>query len=393
MSATGVEQQRATRPPPWRDVRIIRVALQVGFVVAVVALVAWLYGNLVTNLTALGIRRDFAFLDQRFGVPIPNTGFRSSQPIREALLVGLANTLRVAVLGILASLVIGVIVGVGRLSSNWLVRRVSSWYVELLRNVPPLVLLFFFYLAVLAALPSPADVPEGRRLVVASVRGVWVPWVEVGEGIGPFLVVLAAGLVTAVLVGRWRTRRWEATGQPHRRWLVGLATFVVIAVLGGLAVSAPVALTLPVREGRGVDGGALLYPEYFSVLIALVLYTSSFLAEIVRGSIQAVAKGQVEAADALGLSWFTRLRRVILPQALRIATPAMGNEFLNLQKNVSLGVVIGFAELLRVARQAIGNGQPAPQLLLIVLVGYLVLSLIVAAITNAANRRLQLVER
>lgn len=393
MTATDVGPRRPTRPPPWRDVRVIRVALQVAFVVAVVAVVVWLTTNLITNLTALGIRRDFGFLDQRFGVPIPNTGFRSSQPIREALLVGVGNTLRVAVLGILAALLLGIVVGVGRLSANWLVRRVASAYVELLRNVPPLVLLFFFYLAVLSALPSPADVPEGRRLVVASVRGVWVPWIDVGEGAGPFVIVLVLGVVAAVLVGRWRTRRWEATGQPHRRVLVGLAVFVGVAVLGGLATSAPVALSLPIREGRGVDGGALLYPEYFSVLIALVLYTSSFLAEIVRGSIQAVPRGQIEAADALGLSWFTRLRRIVLPQALRVATPAMGNEFLNLQKNVSLGVVIGFAELLRIARQAIGNGQPAPQLLLIVLVGYLTLSLIVAAIVNVANRRLQLVER
>jgi general L-amino acid transport system permease protein len=155
----------------------------------------------------------------------------------------------------------------------------------------------------------------------------------------------------------------------------------------------PVGATVPTLDGRVVDGGALLYPEYLALLISLVLYTSSFIAEIVRGSIQAVSKGQVEAADALGLTWFDRLRLVVLPQALRIATPATGNEFLNLAKNVSLGVVIAYPELLRIGRQAIANGQPAPQVMVIVLAGYLGISLAISLVVNIANRRLQLVER
>lgn len=383
----------AHRPPWWRDVRVIRVVLQAAFVVAVVAVLAWLFSNLTTNLSELGIRRDFGFLGQRAGFAIPNSDFRSSQSIQDALFVGLGNTLRVAVIGVLAALLIGIVVGVARLSSNWLVRRTASAYVELLRNVPPLVLLIFFYLAVLSTLPAITDAPEGTVPLLVTNRGVWVPWAEVGEGIAPFLGVLAFGVVLAVVVGRWRTRRFDETGRPHHRWLYGLGVIVAVGVLGALATSAPITGSLPVRDGRGVEGGLLLNPEQFSVLIALVLYTSAFLAEIVRGSIQSVPAGQVEASSALGMSWFARLRFVVLPQAMRVATPASGNEFLNLTKNVSLGVVIAYPELLRIARQAVGNGQPAPQMLAVVLVGYLALSLIIAVVTNVANRRLQLVER
>jgi general L-amino acid transport system permease protein len=163
--------------------------------------------------------------------------------------------------------------------------------------------------------------------------------------------------------------------------------------VGWVVLDPPVTASVPVLEGRLVDGGASLYPEYLSLLLAMVLYTASFIAEIVRGSIQAVPKGQTEAADALGLSPGQRLRQVTLPQALRIAAPATGNEFLNLTKNVSLGVAVGYAELLRVAQTATGNGQPAPQSLTLVLAGYLTLSIIISLVVNVANRRLQLVER
>lgn len=393
MTASASPRVAPGRPPWWRDVRIIRVVLQVAFVLAVVAVVGWLLANLTANLSALGIRRDFAFLDQRAGFAIPNSDFRSSQPIRDALLVGLGNTLRVAVVGVLAALLIGIVVGVSRLSTNWLVRRTASAYVEVLRNVPPLVLLIFFYLAVLSTLPAITDAPEGTSPLLPTNRGVWIAWLDVGAGIGPFLALLGLGVVVAVGVGLWRTRRFDETGRPHHRWLYGMAVIAAFAVLGSLATAAPISLSLPAREGRSVEGGLLLNPEQFSVLIALTLYTSAFLAEIVRGSIQSVPTGQVEASAALGLSWFARLRHVVLPQAMRVATPASGNEFLNLTKNVSLGVVIAYPELLRIARQAVGNGQPAPQLLALVLFGYLALSLTIALITNIANRRLQLVER
>ncbi len=389
----GSSRDAPRRPPPWRDVRIIRGALQVGFVLAVLGTLAWLYGNLVTNLRRLGIRRDFGFLEQSAGFPILGSDFRATGSIQEALLVGFLNTLRVAIVGILLATTLGVLFGVMRLSTNWLARRTASIYVEVLRNVPPLVLIIFFYLAVLTTLPGIADAATPGGIAVVSNRGVVIPWIAMGEGAGPYGGMLALGIVLAVVVAAWRKRVHDATGVPHHRVLYGGGTLLLVAVIGYLALRPPLSLTVPELDGRSVTGGQLLYPEYFALLLSLVLYTSAFIAEIVRGSIQAVPKGQVEAADALGLRPLQRLRLVVLPQALRIATPAAGNEFLNLSKNVSLGVVIAFAEILRVGRQAIGNGQPAPQVLALVLLAYLGLSLAISLVVNIANRRLQLVER
>jgi general L-amino acid transport system permease protein len=382
------------RPALWRDVRVIRGVLQVAFLAASVSLVRWLFNNLTTNLDRLGIRRDFAFLDQPAGFSILGApDFRAQDTIRRALIIGMTNAVRVAIIGILLALVIGVVVGVARLSSNWLVARSASAFVEALRNIPPLVLVIFFYLAVIAALPRLQDATFIGDVAIISNRGVWLAWIAVGEGSRSFLVVLVAAVVAALLVARWRTTRFERTGMPHRRLLWAVVTLALVAGAAWLALAPPISVTRPVLDGRVVEGGLWLYPEYLSLLISLVLYASSFIAEIVRGSILAVHKGQREAADALGLSPNQRMRHVILPQALRIAAPAMGNEFLNLAKNVSLGIAVGFAEILRVANTAAGNGQPAPQLLIIVLLAYLSLSLIISVAVNVFNRRLQLVER
>jgi general L-amino acid transport system permease protein len=394
--ARDIEVQTAgehTRPPLWRDVRVIRIVLQVAFLVASIALVRWLASNVVTNLDRIGIRRDFGFLDQPAGYRVLGSDFQAQGRIREALLVGLGNSIRVALIGILLALVIGIVVGVARLSTNWLVAKSASIFVEALRNVPPLVLVIFFYLAVIAALPRIENARQFGSAAIVSNRGIWVAWFSVGEGVRPFGLALLVGLSLAVLVGRWRTLRFDATGVPHHRLLFGLLTLLAAGAVAWVILDPPITASLPVQDGRLVEGGLWLYPEYLSLLISLVLYAASFIAEIVRGSILAVHRGQSEAADALGLSRSHRMRYVVLPQALRIAAPAMGNEFLNLTKNVSLGIAVGFAEILRVATQAVGNGQPAPQLLLIVLLAYLGLSLIISTVVNIYNRRLQLVER
>lgn len=382
-----------TRPPPWRDVRVIRIVLQVGFAALGIGLVLWLLSNLSANLSRLGIRQDFGFLSQPAGFTILGTDFRATSSIGEALRVGFLNLLQVAIIGIAVALLLGVVVGVMRLSTNWLVRRAASLYVELLRNVPPLVLILFFYLAVLQTLPGIGDAATPGDVLVISNRGVWVPWFDLGEDAAVVYVAAAVAVLVSLLVSSWRKRVHDRTGEPARRLLWSLATFAAIMAATYVLRGVPFGFTVPELDGRRVEGGALLYPEYFALLISLVLYTSAFIAEIVRGSIQAVPRGQVEAAEALGLRWIDRLRLVVLPQALRIATPATGNEFLNLSKNVSLGVVIAFAEILRVGRQAIGNGQPAPQVLMIVLAAYLALSLVISMVVNLANRRLQLVER
>jgi general L-amino acid transport system permease protein len=385
---------RAPRPAFWRDVRVIRFVLQVAFLAATISLVRWLSGNLTSNLDRLGIRRDFGFLNQPAGFSILGApDFRAQDTIRQALIIGMTNAVRVAVVGILLALLIGIIVGVARLSTNWLVARSASIFVEALRNVPPLVLVIFFYLAVIAALPRIQDATFIGDIAIVSNRGIWIVWFEAAEGSRVFAFALLIAAATALVVARWRTSVFDRTGAPHHRALWSIATFILLLSASWIALDPPITLSLPVLDGRVVEGGAWLYPEYLSLLIALVLYASAFIAEIVRGSIQAVDRGQGEAADSLGLATGQRMRYVVLPQALRIATPAMGNEFLNLAKNVSLGIAVGFAEILRVANTAAGNGQPAPQLLIVVLLAYLALSLVVSVIVNIFNRRLQVVER
>ncbi|MEX0705661.1 MAG: ABC transporter permease subunit, partial [Nitriliruptoraceae bacterium] len=295
MPQAPLDQRAEHKPPAWRNLRIIRVALQVGFVLAVGTFALWLVTNLVSNLDRQGIRRDFGFLDQRAGFTILGTNFSSSQPISEALLAGIANTLRVAIIGVLLALVVGTIVGVARLSSNWLVHRGASAYVEILRNVPPLVLIFFFYFAVITQLPPIDNAITPFDLAVLSNRGLFLPWYELAPASAVFVAMVALGLLAGIATGIWRTRRFDATGQPHHRLAHGAAVVVTIGVVAWLALDRPVTLTIPSVSGRVIRGGTEILPEYAALLIALVLYTSAFIAEIVRGSIQAVPRGQTEA--------------------------------------------------------------------------------------------------
>lgn len=371
---------------------MLRAGAQILFVILVAWSLWYIFTNLVLNLQARGLPTSFEFLQQPAGFTLLGTDFRSTQPIWKALVAGLGNTIRVSVLGILLATVLGVVVGVARLSTNWLVRKTAAGFVEALRNIPLLVLLIFLYIAVIQQLPRVSDAIEWPGMVLSN-RGLWIPWLEVQEGAGAFWLVVLAGLALAVAVGVWRTRRFDATGQPHHRVAWGSAVFLAVLVIGWLVMDRPVLPTTPVLAERQVAGGYELTPEYGALLIGLVIYAAAFIAEIVRGSILSVPKGQTEAANAVGLNSFQRLRYVILPQAFRVAVPPTGNEFLNLTKNSALGIVIAFPELLRVTRIAIGNGYPASQLIVIMMLTYLVLSLILSSMTNAINRRLQLKER
>lgn len=383
----------ATRPPFWRDVRVVRVVLQILFIAAVVALGWYLWGNLRVNARRTGLDLGFRFLQQPAGVDIPDSSFRPTQPIKDAILVGLINTIRVAIVGILLASTLGLIVGVGRLSTNWLVRKAAALYVETLRNVPVLLWILLAYGSFVLKLPPITQAAELVESIVLSNRGLWVPWGQPGANARPFLAVCAVGLVAAVAVALWRTRRFDATGDPHRRVLFGFATFAVIVVVGYLGLSAPVTLTLPERDERVVTGGIKLGAEFSALLIALALYHTSHIAEIVRGSIQAVPKGQTEAAYAIALTGFQRLRFVVLPQALRIAVPPVASQFLSLTKNTSLGTFVAFAELTRLTQQGIANGSPAPPSYLILMGCYLTLSLTISLFANLLNRSLSLESR
>jgi general L-amino acid transport system permease protein len=378
-----------SRPPLWRDVRVLRVAFQVAVLAAVVALVSYLADNLRAN----NVEIEFSFLDQQSGFRIPYTDHGPSATVLEALLTGLRNTIIVALLGIALTLVFGTILGIARLSGNWLVRRAAGAYVEALRNVPPLLVIIFVNSLALATLPPIQEADEYGSLLVVSVAemGIISPRAD-GNG-WAYLGLLVVAALAAVAVGRWRSRLEERTGAPARRWLWSGGLVALAAVGGYVALSAPVVLSYPEVDNLSVRGGVRMSLPFVATLVGLVLYTSSHVAEIVRGSIQAVPKGQSEAASAVGLTTGQRLRHVVLPQAFRIATPPIINQCLNLTKNTSLGVAVAFSELMSVTNTVIGNGHPAIPSILVAMGMYLVVSLAISLVANLAHHRLRLVER
>ncbi len=365
-------------------------AIQLAIAAGAVTVVAILINNVRLNSQNLGIPVGFEFLDQPSNFEIPGNDFRQTQPVRDAYVEGLLNTLRVVVVGLVAATVLGILVGIGRLSSNALMRAVCRVYVETLRNVPLLGIVIFAYLAlILSVFPRVENAWQIGGFFVASNRGIGVPWITGSMVL--FLVVLVVAAVAAGFVARWRQRVADRTGEPARDLMWAIPAFALILFWG--AVLAGNGITLPDFDGRNIDGGIVMQPEYSALLIALVLYTASHIAEIVRGSIQAVPKGQFEAASALAFSTIQRMRFIILPQALRIAIPPLGNQYLNLMKNSSLGVVISYFEITKTTSTTVGNASPAVPAYLLALLIYLALSLILALGVNLANRRMAVVGR
>jgi general L-amino acid transport system permease protein len=362
-----------------------------GAAVLVVLYVLWF--NLTNNLRAAGLPTDFDFLTQPLGVDIPGSDISPSAPIWRGLLNAVKNTLALVVVGIPLLTIIGVLVGVARLSTNWLVSKAAGLYVELLRNIPPLLIIFFIFNAVVLQFPVLQESFNFADLVIVNNRYLAVVGFTSQPNFGPFLAIMAGALVVAAGVWWWRTRRSEQTGEHHHRVLWALGVFTVLSVIGFFALGGPVGLSRPVLDGRALEGGFSGLAAYWAVLAALVLYTASHVAEIVRGSILAVPRGQTEAANAIALSPFQRLRYVVLPQAMRVAIPPIISQFLNFTKNTSLAIAIGYAEMTRITFQLIGNGQPAPQMIFLLMGGYLVFSLIISLIANIVNRRMQLVTR
>jgi general L-amino acid transport system permease protein len=380
--------------PFWRDPRFLRVVAQAVLLAAVVGVVTYLLGNLRTNLRDTGLDSGYGYLNQPYGSDIPFSSFRPTQSVWDALKVGYGNTLRVASVGVLIALVLGVVIGVARLSSNFLVRSAATLYVETLRNIPIYLLVFAaFFVVIQQSLPPITESIKWFGLTVFSNRGIYVPWVDGHANSGTFLVLLGVGLIGAVVVAAWRTKRFEATGAPHHRVLWGAGVLLLVAVVAYVALSDPVTLSRPEQDGRIVVGGINVNPSYAALLIALSLYTASHIAEIVRGSIQAVDHGQTEAAYALNLTNMQRIRLVVLPQAFRIMIPPLANQFLNLTKNSSLAVAIGYYEITRVTQTAANNAAPAPQAYSVLMALYLTFSLSISIVANIINRRLRLESR
>ena len=378
------------RVPLWRDVRVLQWIIQLVVVAAAVLLVFWLYGNYTENSERLNIPTSFDFLDNPTSFEITGNDLSQNAPVRDAYYEGFLNTLRVSVAGIVAATVLGTIIGIGRLSQNWLVRKMATVYVEAVRNVPLVLFLIAGFLAiVLGVFPQIADAWEPLGLAVISNRGIAIPWYD-GAGYGLLVIGLIAAVV-AWAVSRWRQVLFARTGTTPRTGLWAGGAFLAVVLIGWFGLG--YAWSIPEIDGRLTTGGIRIDPSFFALFFALVIYTASHIAEIVRGSIQAVPKGQGEAASALALSGFQRMWYVVLPQAFRIAIPPIGNQYLNLIKNSSLGAGIGYYDLTLVTQTTVGNGSPAVPAFAITLAVYVTISLVTSVFVNIANRRFKLVER
>lgn len=374
----------------WRDIRFVRWGFQLIVLAVVLALLSWLYSNYQVNVAQSRIPTGLEFLENPASFTIPGNDFNQSESVRAAFVQGFLNTLRVSIVGIIFAIILGTLVGIARLSKNFLVRSVAGAYVEVIRNLPLLVLLTFMNLAViLQTFPRIENAWEPLDLFIISNRGVAIPWFEGSAWI--LTLVLSAGLFLAWFVGWSRGRYSDRTGKDRRAFLFASVTFVLVAIFGWLLLG--YTWSVPFVDDRGTLGGLRLDPSFVALLVTLVLYTSSHIAEIVRGSILAVPRGQGEAADALALSGPRKMRLVILPQAFRAALPAIGNQSLNLIKNSSLGATISYFELTQIAQISVGNGAPAVPTFALTLLVYLSISLVTSLVINIFNRRLALVER
>jgi general L-amino acid transport system permease protein len=379
----------------WYNNPTIRsIVTQVALVVAVLGSVAWLANNTVNNLHERGIASGFGFLRQRAGFDITTfLSTNSDSTYGYMLLGGLVDTIVVSFLAIIIATIFGLIVGVARLSSNWLIRTIATVYVELFRNIPPLLVLLFWYLAVIAALPNIRDAIQIGPDISLSDRGFFMPRPIPGPGFVWTLGALVVGLVLAWALHRWATARQMRTGRPFPSFWAGVGVVVVVTLVVFVATGAPLGIEVPVKSRFNINGGWTLSPEFVTMFLGLGIYTASFIAEIVRSGIMAVSHGQTEAARALGLRNGSVLRLVVMPQALRVITPPLASEYLNITKNSSLALAVGYADLVAVGNNVLNPTGQSIEVVAIWMAFYLGLSIIISVAMNWFNARIALTER
>jgi general L-amino acid transport system permease protein len=385
-----------SRPSLSWSTRSGRALLYQAGLLLLALLAGWaLWRNTTQNLAARQIRSGFGFLAQPAGFDVGEglVPYTPRDSYLWAFAAGIANTLRVSVLGIVLATLLGTAVGVGRLSRNALVRALCTGYVEVLRNIPLLIQLFAWYLVATELLPEAQSPLALAPHMYLSKGGLQLPHPLWARGWALALGGLLPGMASALLLRRWARARRARTGHaPGVLAPAGLA-LVAFPVLGWLVGGAPRALELPEVGRFGVSGGLSLTPEFLSLLLGLTTYTAASIAEIVRSGVRAVSHGQAEAAAALGLTRRQALRRVLLPQALRVIVPPLTSQFLNLTKNSSLAVAIGYPDLVSIANTAINQNGQALECILLIMAVYLTVNLLTALAMNLYNRRVALVER
>jgi general L-amino acid transport system permease protein len=379
----------------WSD-PVFRAIFWQVVIVGIVVLVAWyLISNTNRNLAARHIATGFAFLGRVAGIPIGESPIPYNPAVDTygtALIIGILNTLRVAAVGIVLATILGTLIGIGRLSGNWLLAKLTAFYVETLRDIPVLLQLFFWY-SIMQTLPAPRQAWHIGELVYFSNRGARFAELEWGPAYTWALVGVILGIVCTVVWSRIARRRQDETGERPLVWPVGLVFVIGLPLAIWALFGAPFHPDMPVLRGFNFQGGGTISPEYFALLLGLVIYAAAYIAEIVRSGIQAVPLGQWEAAGALGLRRGNILRRIVLPQALRVIIPPMTSQYLNITKNSSLAVAIGFQDVVSIAYTTLNQTGQAIEGVAIIMAVYLTISLSISLFMNWYNARIALVER
>ncbi|HHF2938721.1 amino acid ABC transporter permease [Vibrio diabolicus] len=368
-------------------------------IIAIAALVFFFYtiiNNALNNLDARGIATGFGFLNQEagFGIGLTLIEYDETYSYGRTFIIGLLNTALVSVLGIILATVIGFSMGVARLSSNWLVSRLAAVYIETFRNIPLLLQIFFWYFAVLQALPSPRQSLSLGEAIFLNVRGLYFPAPDMEPGSGFVIAALIFGVIASLLINVWANNKQRLTGQQTPMGRIALGLVVGFPLIVYFLAGMPISLNYPELKGFNFQGGISIIPELAALLLALSVYTASFIAEIVRSGINAVSHGQTEAAMSLGLPRAKTLKLVVIPQALRIIIPPLTSQYLNLTKNSSLAMAIGYPDLVSVfAGTTLNQTGQAIEIIAMTMGVYLTLSLITSALMNLYNRKVALVER
>jgi general L-amino acid transport system permease protein len=379
----------------WSDPRFRAIVWQV-VILGAVGLIAWyLIGNTSRNLASRHIATGFGFLDRTAGIPI-GEALISYNPAADsygrALVIGLLNTLKVAVVGVVLATILGTLIGIGRLSKNWLMARLTAFYVETIRDLPLLLQLFFWY-TVMQTLPAPRNAVSVGSVVYLSNRGLKLPTLDWEFAHTAGLLALLVGAAGTWLWNRRARLQQDATGVRPAVWPVAVGLMVILPLVVWAAFGAPFHWDVPALHGFNFQGGTNISPEYFALLIGLVTYTAGYIAEIVRSGIQAVAWGQWEAAGALGMKRGTILRHIVLPQALRVIIPPMTSQYLNLTKNSSLAIAIGYQDLVSIANTTLNQTGQAIEGIAVIMAVYLTISLSISLFMNWYNAHIALVER
>lgn len=380
----------------FRDPAKRAILFQVVVLAAVAGFLAYIFNNTLHNLEQRGISTGFAFLNNEagFGVLQSLIDYDETYTFGRTFLVGLLNTILVSLLGIALATIVGFVMGVARLSSNWLINKLATIYIETFRNIPLLLQIVFWYFAILPLLPHPRQSMALGEAIFLNRRGFYLPSPVFEAGFGMVVGALVAAILVVGLLARWAHKRQDATGKIFPVFSVSAALLIGLPLLVFLASGSPLSWDYPVLKGFNFRGGMTVVPELIALAVALSVYTAAFIAEIVRSGIQSVSHGQTEAAYALGLRPRATLRLVIIPQAMRVIIPQLTSQYLNLTKNSSLAPAIGYPDLVAVfAGTTLNQTGQAVEIIAITMGVYLTLSLLISAFMNWYNKKMALVER